>query len=364
MGADVVTKEQMKHSLDDWYRVMLQQDFLQSKFLKEEIESKINDFKEEKNISLFYSLLEFRYQVLVDSLSVTNSSFDRIDSLYIVDDNVLTYYYHFFKAIKETLVTNYKAASEEFEKAELMLGNITNPVEHAEFYYRLGYYYYQSYQPILGIDNVNKAREEFERHSGYELSVALCKNIYGLCSVDLKQFSLAEESFDSALNIFQHQQVERYILMVKSNLGWLYGSQNLSELSIRHISEVVEKSPKHYKGVFTLAEENYKLNRVELANEFIELGLKVCNELKNQEFQYRFMILKELNKKSNTAELERVVLEGISYFEKESLWDCVEEYTEKLAIRFYEESNDSKASEYFYMSNKASKKYLEKGALK
>ena len=85
------------------------EDFLQSKFLKEEIESKINDFKEEKNISLFYSLLEFRYQVLVDSLSVTNSSFDRIDSLYIVDDNVLTYYYHFFKAIKETLVTNYKS---------------------------------------------------------------------------------------------------------------------------------------------------------------------------------------------------------------------------------------------------------------
>ena len=25
MGADVVTREQMKHSLDDWYRVMLQQ---------------------------------------------------------------------------------------------------------------------------------------------------------------------------------------------------------------------------------------------------------------------------------------------------------------------------------------------------
>ncbi|OFD12134.1 hypothetical protein BTGOE6_03190 [Bacillus wiedmannii] len=26
MGADVVTREQMKHSLEDWYRVMLQQD--------------------------------------------------------------------------------------------------------------------------------------------------------------------------------------------------------------------------------------------------------------------------------------------------------------------------------------------------
>ena len=100
-GSRCSNKGAMKHSLDDWYRVMLQQDFLQSKSLKEEIESKINDFKEEKNISLFYSLLEFRYQVLVDSLSVTNSSFDRIDSLYIVDDNVLTYYYHFLKRLKK-----------------------------------------------------------------------------------------------------------------------------------------------------------------------------------------------------------------------------------------------------------------------
>lgn len=30
MGADVVTREQMKHSLDDWYRVMLQREYRES----------------------------------------------------------------------------------------------------------------------------------------------------------------------------------------------------------------------------------------------------------------------------------------------------------------------------------------------
>ncbi len=30
MGADVVTREQMKHSLDDWYRVMLQTKYRES----------------------------------------------------------------------------------------------------------------------------------------------------------------------------------------------------------------------------------------------------------------------------------------------------------------------------------------------
>ncbi len=30
MGADVVTKEQMKHFLDDWYRVMLRATYRES----------------------------------------------------------------------------------------------------------------------------------------------------------------------------------------------------------------------------------------------------------------------------------------------------------------------------------------------
>ncbi|MEM5686927.1 hypothetical protein AAHB49_11435 [Bacillus cereus] len=40
------------------------------------------------------------------------------------------------------------------------------------------------------------------------------------------------------------------------------------------------------------------------------------------------------------------------------------EYSEKLAMQFYEEGNHIKASKYFYINNKANKKYLEKGALK
>ena len=35
MGADVVTREQMKHSLDDWYRVMLQQNIEKATEMKE-----------------------------------------------------------------------------------------------------------------------------------------------------------------------------------------------------------------------------------------------------------------------------------------------------------------------------------------
>ena len=76
-----------------------------------------------------------------------------------------------------------------------------------------------------------------------------------------------------------------------------------------------------------------------MAADLIEKGLDICKELNKEEFQYRFIILKSVNDKSPTLSLEQVVLEGISYFEKEELWECIQEYTEILALKFYKEEN-------------------------
>ena len=70
--------------------------------------------------------------------------------------------------------------------------------------------------------------------------------------------------------------------------------------------------------------------------------------------------MKELNGKSSVSIIEDVILEGISYFERERLWDCIQEYTEILALKFYEFDDHVKASKYFYMNNKAQKIYWKR----
>ena len=67
---------------------------------------------------------------------------------------------------------------------------------------------------------------------------------------------------------------------------------------------------------------------------------------------------------TSTEELEKSVLAGIVYFEKEELFDCIEEYTDRLADRFYNENNHEKASKYYHMSKEARHKQMSKGALK
>ena len=58
--------------------------------------------------------------------------------------------------------------------------------------------------------------------------------------------------------------------MVRHNLGWMYSTQNLSALAIRYLTEVVEKSPQHYKALYVKAKEHYKLKEHEIANKLIE----------------------------------------------------------------------------------------------
>lgn len=48
----------------------------------------------------------------------------------------------------------------------------------------------------------------------------------------------------------------------------------------------------YYKVIFLEVREYYKLGEIEKVKELIESGLKVCEELKNDEYRYYFLILK------------------------------------------------------------------------
>ena len=49
--------------------------------LKTEIDGMIGNIEEDQNLLLYYALLDFRFKVLMDNLSITPASFEKIDSL-------------------------------------------------------------------------------------------------------------------------------------------------------------------------------------------------------------------------------------------------------------------------------------------
>ncbi|WP_242223617.1 Rap family tetratricopeptide repeat protein [Bacillus cereus group sp. BfR-BA-01380] len=363
MKVSVKGNEQITKLLNDWYQAMLRQQNIQATNLKREIEDKLSGIKEDENLLLYYSLLDFRYKVLTNGLNITKDSFNKINSFDIPDNSFLTYYYHFFQAIHNTILANYNEAKEQFEQAEKLLMYIPDQFEKAEFHYRFASFYYQTYQPLPSISHANKAKDFFSKTNGYDINIALCENVLGLTCIQIRQFEQAEEYLNKAIDIVKKIDNTELLLRIRNNLGWLYASQGLSTLAIRHLSEVTEHLPDHYKAIFLQAREHYKLGEHNAANLLIEKGIAACTKVENKEYMHRFNILKKMNNNCNSLTLENVVMAGLSYFEVESLTRCVQEYTEILATVFYAEENHIKASKYFYMSNEARKKYEEKGAL-
>ncbi|PIE93959.1 hypothetical protein CO726_17245 [Bacillus fungorum] len=363
--------EQITQLLNEWYIEIRLRRIDSANRFKEQIDNKINILKNnypkgipDQNLLLYYSLLNFRYNYLIDNLGVSKDSFNKIESFEIPTNNFLSYYYHFFKAIHSDAIGNYILAREHYDKAEALLQYIPDEIEKAEFYYKLGYSYYDNQQALQAIKEVTKAKDMFSNHLGYEVNVAFCDNILGLACINLKEWELAEEHFTAAMNQFQKIGEEKFILMVRHNLGWMYSNQNLNALAIRYLSEVIEKSPNHYKAIFASALEYYKLKELSVADELIKRGLNISNELKQEEFQHRFMILQELNNSSPAKTFEKIALAGIKYFEREELYEDVQEQYETLAIKFYDENEHSEASKYFYMALQAKKKANAKGGLK
>lgn len=350
--------------LNQWYHLMLQQQLIPASHLKKEIDEKINNIEEDQDLLLYYSLLDFRYKVLTDALNINPKSFDKVDSLNSPTDNFLAYYYHFFKAIHATLLSYNNEAIEHYEKAEELLKYVPDEREKAEFDYRVASFYLHTYQPLEAIKHIMRAKEFFINNPGYENNIAACDNILGAACIDIKQFPQAEESFNSAINILNKQKEEKLILKVRSNLGLLYASQNLSSLAIRHLSEVNNKVSNQFRTIFLEAKERFKLGESNIVEELIKRGLDICNTIENKEYKHHFIILDKLNKNVSAGILEETILKGIDYFNKEQLYNYTQEYTNTLAVKFYEEDNHLKASNYFYLSHEANKKKFEKGALK
>lgn len=364
MVSHLKTRDMITHLLNNWYQEIRAQHLKEAKHLKTEIDTHIKSINEDPNLLFHYSLLTFRCKVLLDHLSITPTSFQTIDSLDIPKNESLSYYYHFFKGIHATLISNNNEAWEYYEKAETLLQYIHDDLEIAEFSYRFANFYLHTYQPLLAIQHVTKAKEVFSKHNGYENNVAACENLYGLACIDIKQFPVAEEKFNSAIDILRKNNEDSLILRVRNNLGFLYSSQNLSTLAIRHLSEVTTKTPEHFKAIFLEAREHFKLGEVNQSTELIERGLAICEQLDNKEYLYHFKILDCMNKGVPATILEELSWEAISFFDKQQLYNYTQEYAEKLAIKFYEESDTVKASKYFYISHQAKEKTFEKGALK
>lgn len=370
MGVQVITKEKITSLLNEWYEEIRIRNIGTAQQLKESIDSKIHSIEEDQNILVYYALLNYRYNILINNKGSMEDSLKALEEIEKPKDNFLTYYYYFFKALHAVEIGKYSVANEAYQKAEEFLKYVPDEIEKAEFQYKRSIFYWQTRQPLKALDYILYAKEIFLKHKGYEINVAGCENITGLICNTLRQYEKAEEHFLLSLNVLENTEHENLILKTRQNLGMLYADQDMSELAIRYLSEVIDHEKCSLtdlpllKANFLLAREYFKLGQKEVASTLILDGINVCKSLNNEEYEYHFKILEAMNNGSSTETLETVIQEGISVFEKEGLIGYVKDYSQQLAIKFVEDNGLEKAGKYYHIAHQAEKKLQEREALK
>lgn len=130
---------QLMELLNEWYEKIRLYHVKEAKQTYLQVKESLKVIETDPYLSLYYSLLNFRYKDLVDGVSITKGSFKNIEKLPNIEEDFLffSYYYHFFKAIHFTIIANYNEAKTHYEKAEKLLLYIPNEIEKAEFEYRM-----------------------------------------------------------------------------------------------------------------------------------------------------------------------------------------------------------------------------------
>jgi tetratricopeptide (TPR) repeat protein len=358
MGVPLLLCEQTEKLLYKWHICMLTSDLEQASLIHNEIKQAMDNGDEENNFH--YLLLYSRYLIMSKNFYDAHITFQQISPALVGSQNLLGYYYHFFKGILSTNQNDFDIAESHFREAFHLLKYVSEPEERADYFYKASILYYHTRQPLTAFNYASKAIKILEDHPGYEVMTADCENILGLACTSLKQYAKAEEHFLNALDLTTKHDFHDLALLTRYNIGYLYAEQNMPKLAIKYLTEVYEAEPPHFKTMFLLAREYFKENESEKAEALIDQGVRFSNV----EYGHHFKILKCLQQSKIHPELQQTVDEGIDFFEKQELWGFVEDYAEALAKYFHENKKFETASRYFNTAYEARVKLQRKEALK
>ncbi len=352
----------MSDLLNGWYILIRDGDVERAARLKDEVDHKINRMEENQNLLLYYSLLTFRYNLMnVQAYQDVNSLLQQIDQDKGTTDDMLEYYYQFFKGIYLYKQKKYDEAITHYHLAEKKLSSIPDPIESAEFHYKLASVYSQHMNILNSIQHAFKAIEIFMKDHHYLLRTADCNNLLGANHILLGNFKRAEDYLRTAIQYAQQGECRETEAISLHNLGWMYSKMGDSRQAITHLEESLswmveqEQYTNQVKTMYIMAKEYFSMKEDLQAMYWVDRCYEMCERNQDLEYTGKLNILKAKHT-LNLASYMTVLKNEISLFYDRKYWSNVEDYCHELANYYEEQKNIEEAMNYYklviYAKNK------------
>ncbi|MDQ0174920.1 Rap family tetratricopeptide repeat protein [Bacillus chungangensis] len=366
-----IRSEIVTEKLNDWYSLIRKNNVTEAEFIKSEIEADLNDMEENQKVLLYYSLLDFRHQIMLSylkphsaeginhSLTILEKKKEEIENSQL--DDMIEYYFWFFKGMYEFKRKNFVEAITYYKIAEKKVAAVDDEVEKAEFYYKLAEIYYYINQHYLSMNYASLALETFKAHETLLEKKIFCEFIIAGNWVETFRYNDALNNLLNAVEDAKEIKNNHLKASAYFNLGNCYFYLKEFSKAFEQMKKALvifehENSSYVPKVLFNLMYVRLKQKKYEEANTFYVRGIDSAKSLNDEEYIARLHILKGV---FLDTEADILVKNAFDYLESKKIYAAVEELALEAAQYLNQMERYKEANFYYEKSIQARKKIRE-----
>lgn len=296
----VLSSVDVANMLNDWYVMMKKREIQGAIKLKEEILQAFDRMEENQDVLLYYQLLEYRFKDLIeDTASLDHSLF--VDENAIRTDDMLSYYFYFFKGMYEMRRGNQDTAFHLLKLAEDKLDLVHDDIEKAEFHYKTGCLYYNIRSTLLSIHHLKMASSIYDADPCYVKKSISCQMMLALNYADQSKYDEAESLFEEVIHSLEQMEDPDLLGHAYCNAAFIKSLRNEYSEAVPLLEKALlietfeTSSPGGYLlAMYAYTKALFKLKKPGLFHYYVQLSLQKAENLKQRNISLKLSILETL----------------------------------------------------------------------
>ncbi|MDO3661675.1 response regulator aspartate phosphatase RapC [Bacillus sp. C28GYM-DRY-1] len=369
MKSGVIPSSAVGQKINEWYKYIRTFSVPDAEVLKAEIQQELKYMQHDSNLLLYYSLMEFRHQLMLDYLEPLEklhiedqpslSELSRnIDSNQAGLKGLLDYYVNFFRGMYEFDKREFISAITYYKQAEKKLSFVADHIERAEFYFKIAEAYYYMKQTYFSLINIKNAYEIYVEQETYNVRIIQCHFVFGVNLMDERNFEQAARHFKLALDMAEAEQKAQLVGRAYYNLGLCYYNQDFLDPAIDYFekavstfesSMIINSLPQAY---FLISLIYYKRGKHDKASAYHKRGYEYAKETDDVYYAVKFEFLQSLyQEQPNEEGIERC----FQYLKTKNMYADIEDLALEVAKYYYEQKKFKLSASYFLQVEEARK---------
>ncbi|MCM8508953.1 MULTISPECIES: aspartate phosphatase [Bacillus amyloliquefaciens group] len=359
--ASVLSSSAVGEKINEWYMYIRRFSIPDAEYLRREIKEELAGLEEDQDLHLYYSLMEFRHNLMLEYLEPLESQRieeqPRLSELLADIDKKqarltgrLDYYFNFFRGMYELECREYLSAIQFFKKAESKLTYVKDHIEKAEFYFKMSEVYYYMKQTYVSMDYARQAYLIYKDEKKYNIRLTQCHSLFGANYLDVKQYDHAISHFQKAYTMAELEQQPQLMGRTLFNIALCHNNQNNKVEAIPHLKEAIavfEKAQMSHslpQPYFLLTQIYFKLENIDNAYDYHKKGISICKEIDDIIYEEKFKFLEYLYMPDPR---DTLINDCLHFLESKLMYADIEELALDVAKYYYTKEEYKKASVYF-----------------